>query len=170
MLNRRALMLSVAITVFVVVFAGGVAKAYAQLRSGASARPAASALEDPAVQAALRDREDAFQRLIEEANRRLAEAEAGSSQPQTQGYPVSSELAMNLGRAALGGGTLLRDPELVNFGGRVAYELIFDRGQVYVDANSGLVLYSSAAGSVQASNPGGFGEHERENDHEEFDD
>jgi hypothetical protein len=170
MLNRRALLMSAGITMFVVALVAGIAAASAQLHLGATARPVRNALEDPAVQAALREREDALQRLIEEANRRLADAESRSSEPQGQDYPVSKELAMNLGRAALGGGALLRDPDLVNFGGRVAYELIFDRGQVYIDANTGLVLYSSAAGSVQASNPSGFGENEREDEHEGFDD
>lgn len=167
MLHKRAFLLSIGITAFVVVMAGGVAAAYAQSRREASSSPStAEVLNDPIVQAALQEREAAYQRLIDEANRRLEEAGRATGAPQAPEYPVSRELAAGLGRAALGGGALLREPELVNFGGVVAYEMIFDRGQVYVDANTGVVLYNSAATSLQASNSSAFRENEDGDDHE----
>jgi uncharacterized membrane protein YkoI len=62
--------------------------------------------------------------------------------------------------------TLVRAPELVNFQGTVAYEVILNQGTVYVDANSGKIL-SAVANSSTASNP--RGERRQESEHEEGD-
>ena len=50
------------------------------------------------------------------------------------------------------------------FNGRVAYELIFDRGRVYVDAVSGAILYDGGSFSPSASNSVPAHEHE-DDDH-----
>jgi len=154
-MNRKALMLSIGITAFVLVTAGGVFAAFAQSRSAQNADvvTAEDVLNDPAVQAVLREREAAYQQMIEEANQRLAALEAPGNETVTNDYPVSPDLAAALGRIALGGGTLLRQPALVSVNGRAAYELIYDRGQVYVDATNGAILFNSGALSAQANNP-----------------
>jgi uncharacterized membrane protein YkoI len=35
-------------------------------------------------------------------------------------------------------------PKLVNYNGKAAYEVVFQSGNVYVDANTGLVLFNGA--------------------------
>ncbi|TFH35032.1 MAG: hypothetical protein E4G99_08220 [Anaerolineales bacterium] len=174
MLNRKALMLSVGITAFVIVTIGGVFAAFAQSRLGSGpAIAAADLLSDPAVQAALSEREAAYQQLIDEANQRLAEATTATTvmtEPVLEEYPVSIGLAVALAQNALGGGTLLRQPEMVLLNGRVAYELILDRGQVYIDATSGAILYNSGAAALVANASGSSRGHDDDDDHEGFDD
>lgn len=173
MLNKKALMLTIGITAFVIVTVGGVIAAYAQTQSGTDrTMTAEDMLNDPAVQAVLNEREAAYQRLLDEANQRLAEAETPTptTEPAQQEYPISVGLAVALAQDALGGGTLLRNVELVNFNGRVAYELIMDRGKVYVDATSGAILFNSAASASFASASGSSRDYEHEDEHDDDDD
>jgi hypothetical protein len=153
MIHRKALMLSLGSTAFVLVTAGGVYAGVTQAQVAPVATVAVEdVLNDPAVQAVLREREAAYQELIDEANQRLAEFATPTAEPTVDQYPVTAGLAAALARNALGGGALLRQPELVLFNGRVAYELIFDRGRVYVDAVSGAILYDGGLISPSASN------------------
>jgi hypothetical protein len=68
---------------------------------------------------------------------------------------------------------MIRAPELVRFEGKVAYEIGFTRGVVYVDANTGAVLYNGARGGGGSGQPtpaqppaSGGGEHEDDHEHE----
>jgi hypothetical protein len=61
-------------------------------------------------------------------------------------YPVSAEDAANIALTSAPGAALAQDPRLVNVNGTLAYEVVLDRGVVYVDATSGQVLYNSATG------------------------
>ncbi|MGD2059164.1 MAG: hypothetical protein PVF85_08850 [Anaerolineales bacterium] len=173
MINRKALMLSVGTTAFVVVLAGGIYAGYAQSPAPAEADVSIEdALNDPQVQQVLREREAAYQEMLEQANQRLISQSEGSDQAVEEEYPISVGLAVALGQNALGGGTLIRNAELVSVNGRAAYELIFDRGQVYIDAISGAILYNSNASAQVASSGGSHREHEDEGheEHEDFDD
>jgi uncharacterized membrane protein YkoI len=78
--------------------------------------------------------------------------------PPAPTYPISPDMAATIALNAVPGATLTRQPELVDFQGAVAYEVILDRGAVYVDATSGQVLYNGAA--TTASSGGHGGEHE----------
>jgi uncharacterized membrane protein YkoI len=78
--------------------------------------------------------------------------------PPAPTYPISPDMAATIALNAVPGATLTRQPELVDFQGAVAYEVSLDRGMVYVDANSGQVLYNGAA--TTASSGGHGGEHE----------
>ncbi len=107
-------------------------------------------------------------RRIEEANRRLAEMEqqlagagaapagTATSMAQTQiqaappnagasGVALLPQRALEIAQASAPGAIAQRLPELVNFQGTVAYEVAFNTGMVYVDANSGALLYNGAA-------------------------
>ena len=69
------------------------------------------------------------------------------------------------------GANLARTPELVNFQGGAAFEVVLDAGTLYIDAASGQVLYNGVATMVAASGGGGGGgEHEHEDEDEEGDD
>lgn len=142
---------------------------------------------DPASQviAQLQDREAAYQQLIDQANQRLQQAydqqkataakinqaRSVAAAPRTQQPAVAAaaaaqpaaptlsvDSAVNIAIDASGGKRLIRNPELVMFEGKVAYEIGFTNGAIYVDANSGSVLYNGvtarhAGGSSVASNP-----------------
>jgi uncharacterized membrane protein YkoI len=61
------------------------------------------------------------------------------------GYAVSADQAAAIALSIEPSGQLLRTPDLVSFQGTTAYEVQLDLGTVYVDANSGNVLYDGAA-------------------------
>ncbi len=123
---------------------------------------------DPTVEALIREREAAYRQALEEANRQLAEAnrriEAANRQirqqtaqqqsaPAVQNlapaqnaaltspvYPISPEQAQTVALNLANGATLTKPAELVLYQGTPAYEVIFDWGAVYIDAQSGAVL------------------------------
>jgi uncharacterized membrane protein YkoI len=78
--------------------------------------------------------------------------------PPAPTYAISSDMAATIALNAVPGATLTQQPELVDFQGTVAYEVVLDRGNVYVDASSGQILYNGAA--TTASSGGHGGEHE----------
>lgn len=157
------------------------------------------------TQEQIAQREAAFQQLIQQANQKLAQSYqqqqdlskqlqaekqkqappkvASASQPIQ--YKVSAEQATSIALAAEKGAVLTKPTDLVSFKGTAAYEITLDRGVVYVDANSGQVLYDSAVvivvhdsgggnnnaggGSPKPSAPASGG-HETEKDHEGGDD
>lgn len=123
---------------------------------------------DPAsVEALIQSREAAYQQALEQANRQL---EAAYSQlnkvqqveqvPVTAGvsatsapapapsaapaYAITAEIAQNIALAVVPGATLNKSAELVAFEGNTAYEVQTSGGVVYVEANSGQVLYNQA--------------------------
>jgi uncharacterized membrane protein YkoI len=79
--------------------------------------------------------------------------------PATPTYAVSPDAAAGIALGAAPGATLIHAPDLVSFQGTVAYEVVLDRGTLYIDANSGQLLYNGAAVAV-ASGSGGAGHHE----------
>ncbi|MGB0383551.1 MAG: hypothetical protein ACPGWR_01895 [Ardenticatenaceae bacterium] len=80
-------------------------------------------------------------------------------------------LAITPDRAALvalnnaPGASLLQTPQLVDFEGAVAYEVLLDRATLYIDGNNGEVLYNSLI--VSASLPAYNGEEYEEEEYEE---
>jgi uncharacterized membrane protein YkoI len=165
MKQRTALFVAAGLTAFVLVVVGGVAGAVA----GASAA-SPTATVDPALQAQIQQRESAYQGLIQEANAQLQQAYQqldqlqSSSQPAQSPattYPVSPDLAAALAVRLAPGSKLTSWPTLVDFQGTVAYEIVLDRGTVYIDATTGHLLYNGASQTVNASLTAGTGsEHE----------
>ncbi len=109
----------------------------------------------------------------------LTRSQTAAAAPQAQAAPVaggnqaqasdpSAQVALSAQQAAqvamnlVPGATLTRTPDLVNYNGTVAYEVLLNQGTVYVDANSGQVLNAPA----QPSN--GSGRFGRNGDHEQF--
>ncbi len=124
---------------------------------------------DQQNEAVYQQREVEYQKLIAQANKQLQDAyaqiEAAKTKkpavhtavqqasaarvqaPQptaTQNYAISAQYAASLAMTADPGTTLLATPELVSFEGTPAYEVRLNRGNVYVDATSGAVLYNGA--------------------------
>lgn len=74
-------------------------------------------------------------------------------------YPVSADDAATIALNNTPGASLVQQPRLVNVNGTIAYEVPLDRGNVYVDATSGQVLYNAANGGQ-----GQFGRRHRRGD------
>ncbi len=195
MSQRTALLVTTALTVFVMVMLSGIAWQVFQKTSlgtqalQSTAAPQANAVTQPAVaqpaeapaaadpvtpqQAA--DREAAFQQLVQQANTRLdqaykqqqaltkeiedqkAAAQTRAAVPQQPIYKVTPEQALAIALATVPGSNALKPAELVSFHDLPTYEVTLDKGMVYVDANSGEVVYNSAAVIVVRNGSGGGG-------------
>ncbi len=105
-------------------------------------------------------REAEYKQIIEQANQQIEQANAeltsmqaqlSQAQPTAQIVPaaasvpaaVSAEKAAEIARKAVSPEqSMTKAPELVDFQGAAAYEVVFDNGSVYVDAASGDVLFN----------------------------
>ncbi len=67
-------------------------------------------------------------------------------------YAVSPEQAQSIAQANAQGATLIRPPELVRLQGVSAYEVVFDRGAIYIHAQTGAILANTIGTSTQAAN------------------
>ncbi len=145
------------------------------------------------LQEIMQQREAQYRQLIDQANQRLADmntqlakaqaaqaaaarsaasapaaAASASAQAAAPQVALSPEAARDIAIQAANFATMIRVPELVRFEGKVAYEVGFTRGAVYVDANTGAVLYNgtqvggSGGGQPAAQPPAPGGEHESE--------
>jgi uncharacterized membrane protein YkoI len=174
MSQRTALFVATGLTVFVLIMMVGVVGQLflksnvdaLAVQPAAPTQVAAVIGETQAVNgptdAQIAQRDAAFQQLIQQANQRLAQANqkeqelAKQLEEQKQAapapapmslqpkYTVTPDQAASIAQEAEKGAVLLKQPELVSYQGTVAYEVTLDRGMVYVDANTGKVLYDSA--------------------------
>jgi hypothetical protein len=163
MAQRIALFFSVGITAFVLIIVG------AAIGTAGQAQAAASPTLDPQLLAQLQTREAAYQALIAEANARTQALEptplpslTPTPQPTEVVYPISPELAAALALSVAPNTYLVKPPVLVLYGGAVAYEVTLNTGRVYVDANSGAILWNGAA--VANSGGSGFSDDDDERD------
>ncbi|OAN42877.1 peptidase [Chloroflexus islandicus] len=165
-MNRTMLLIAAALTVFTLVLIGGIAS-YLSVFAPATAAPAepapaATTTLDPTVEALIREREAAYQAALAEANQRLAEMNQQLAAQQSQNtaavttaaatpaYPVSVEQAQAIAQANAGGAVLMRAPELVSLQGAPAYEVMFDRGAIYVDAQTGAIVANTVTSLAQS--------------------
>jgi hypothetical protein len=145
----KLVLLSIFISAVVLVVIGGVTS---NVLAG-KANPASPSQDQIK---AFQDREASYQQLIQQANDQLAKANAQLQNLQTQvdqlqAQPatpaaadpnVTAEKAMQIASAKVGQGEQPQQtPALVEFQGKTAYEVTFAKGLVYVDSQSGEVLY-----------------------------
>ncbi len=189
MTQKFALTLAAAITAFVLVVGGAIAgRAMQPATTNLSTSPTTTDAQITDLQQVYAQREAEYQRRLDEANQTLSDlyaqqavssspaqgqstdaaSTAGSAAPQVKLTPRG---AMSAAVLAAPGATVLRTPELVDFRGTVAYEVKLDVGLIYVDANSGAVLYNSAlsAQTLATSHSEGGDHEEFENEHEGHD-
>ena len=197
MTQKTALILSAVLTAFLLVVGGGVIARVSQPEAASAAVPTAAPIAaTPAadvtaqLQQLMQQREVQYRQLIDQANQRLADmnkqlaavqvaqaapartsAPAASmpAQPAAPQITLSPDSARDIAVQAANFATMIRAPELVRFEGKVAYEVGFTRGVVYVDANTGAVLYNGTQGGGQqpaSQAPEPSGEHELEHEHE----
>jgi hypothetical protein len=202
MTQKTALILSVVLTAFLLVVGGGVIAQVSQPESASAAVPtAAPVVTAPSIdvtaqmQELMQQREAQYRQLLDQANRRLTDmntqlaaaqvaqqaapartavpvAAAPAAQPAAPQIALSSDAARDIAVRAANFATMIRTPELVRFEGKVAYEVGFTRGVVYIDAGNGAVLFNGTQGrgggqsSAQPSSSGGEHESEHESEHE----
>jgi hypothetical protein len=73
-----------------------------------------------------------------------SEDQGQTDNEQGETYAVSPDQAVSAALASTPGASLVQQPRLVSFNGTIAYEVPLDRGNVYIDATSGQVLYNGA--------------------------
>lgn len=61
---------------------------------------------------------------------------------------LSSDQAATIALGNVPNAKLVRVPELVNYQGTVAYKVVLDQGNVYVDASSGEILFNGATANI----------------------
>ena len=192
MTQKTALILSAVLTAFVLVVGGGLIAHLSQPEAALVVAPTVSAPSvdmTAQVQELVQQREAQYRQLIDQANQRLAAlnqqlatvsvaqvalepapAAAAPTQAAAPQIALSSDAARDIAVQAANFATMIRTPELVRFEGKVAYEVGFTRGVVYVDAASGAVLFNGTQGSGGQSGaqpPASGGEHEHESEHED---
>ena len=144
MKNKSFLAISAFITVFVITVGIGVITKVSANNVTVSSSPTVDA-------AAYALREQAYQEIINQANQQielanqqiatLAGVAITPSEPISVAYPYSAEQAAAIGQQ-IAGIAPTATPELVSYNGTAAYEVVFDNGKIYVDANTGSVLYN----------------------------
>ena len=153
MSQRIALVTAAALAAFMAVVLGALG-AYVLLgratASPAAASPEASSFQAPAPQFGTGE----GQPVATQVPRDFNTGNSGGS----NNYPVSADQAGQIALNAAPGASLLATPTLVNLNGTVAYQVRLNMGLVYVDANSGQVLFSQATGGQRQP---GFRRHNR---------
>jgi uncharacterized membrane protein YkoI len=142
MKNKSILLTSAFVTVFLITVGIGVVT-----NVTAQNKPAAPTADVSAFV----QREQAYQQIINEANQRIGQAneqittllnvtQSPTSAPVSQ-YLFTPEQASALAQT-IAGSAPEQLPTLVSFSGTPAYEVVYANGNIYVDANSGAVLYN----------------------------
>jgi len=144
MKNKTILAISVFVTVFVLTVGIGVITKVSAKNNLANASPTLDAT-------AVAQRELAYQQIIEQANLQIEEAnqQIATLANQTLQAPTAlpSEYLFTADQAAalaqqIAGVAPKETPILVSFSGTPAYEVVYGNGNVYVDANSGAILFN----------------------------
>jgi hypothetical protein len=146
MKNKLSLAISIFVTVFVVtVGIGVITKVSAVNNPQVNSSPTVDAT-------AFAQREQAYQQIIAKANQQIELANqqiatlANQITPQTAvqataSYAVTAEQASATAQQAAGAAPAAL-PSLVDFSGTPAYEVIYNSGKIYIDANTGAILFN----------------------------
>jgi uncharacterized membrane protein YkoI len=146
MKNKLSLMISVFVTVFILtVGIGVITKVSANNSSQTNSSPTVDA-------AAFAQREQAYQKIIADANQQIQLANqqittlANQITPQTpvqssQTYAVTPDQASSIAQQTTGSAPLSA-PSLVDFSGTPAYEVVYTAGNIYIDATTGAILFN----------------------------
>ncbi len=150
MKNKISLVVSIFVTAFVItVGIGVITKVSANNNPQGNSSPTADAT-------AFAQREQQYQQIIAQANQQIELANqqiatlANEITPEslseptievTSPYLFSAEQAAAIGQQ-IAGVAPNELPELVSFSGTPAYEVIYGNGKVYVDANTGTVIFN----------------------------
>jgi uncharacterized protein YpmB len=144
MKSKTSIVLSVFLTVLLLVFVVGVSRALANKNNPQTGNMAETV-------AFYSTREAQYQQLIAQANDTINQAnqeiltlqgqDPSQAAPTVSPYPISIEQAIQLANEA-SGLTTNQAPALVNYSGTAAYEVVYPNGKLYIDANTGSILYN----------------------------
>lgn len=150
MKSNKTLLLSIFLTVFLLVIGGGVATAVLANNSSPAQNTISAADAIKVYQA----RETQYQALLSQANQELEKAnqkilalsqqvstftaENSTAEPE---YAISAEMAGEIASQTAQAAPLA-SPELVSYNNIPAYEVKFENGMIYVDANNGQILFN----------------------------
>jgi hypothetical protein len=147
----KVFFVSIFLTAVILAVIGGLASNVFAAKNVAATQPTSEEIQ------AYQDREAAYNQLIEKANQQLEKAnqdlktlqeQAAQQQPVVNqqsvvSVAVSVEKADEIaGEVASPGLVATRKPELVDFEGKTAYEVPYQNGSIFVDAQSGSVLFN----------------------------
>lgn len=173
-MNKRLLIIAGALSAFALVFLGSVF-AKMQERSVAENHPTAQL---PAQQfgtpsdggAPLASASSALALAQAQAANTpsLSNPQNPSVTPSTPSTRLSSTQAQQLAQQAQPSAHIQGTPELVRYGGRLAYEVPFVQGKIYVNAENGAILGNSMAQSTQAVQPNYRGDEYDDDDEHEY--
>jgi uncharacterized membrane protein YkoI len=152
--QRVTLLASIFISAFILVVIAGVIAAVN------FTRVQASAALTPDVQQAIADRDAAYTDLINQANQRieqlnqqvaaLQDPTSAAASALAQATLTSEEVAKIAQQAAGVDEILQQVPELVDYQGKTVYLVTYTDGLVYVDAQTGEVLYNGVPQRIDA--------------------
>jgi uncharacterized membrane protein YkoI len=154
MKQSKVLMISVFITVVVLVIAAGVTTTVMANNAAAQREAAYQQLIQQAndqlmeANAKLQEMQTKLaqvaptQTIAQPISSQAVEGQPAASDPAIE-FAVSTDQADQIALKAVElGSKQLKDPDLVDFEGKAAYEIVFDKGSVYVDAQTGEVLFN----------------------------
>lgn len=194
MKNKTAIIISAALTAFVLFVLGGLVTTVrgAQQRQAALAKDASAASSagtqslDPNLEQAIRDREAAYQKLIDEANARLIQAQKDEqtlkaqldalqkgSQPTASqaAAPVTPQDAAQIA-TRLTGQNQVFSVETVPLNGSQVYQVTMSSGDLVFISMSGQLLGVQPAQNIASANGSSSvdsqGYREREHEDEEY--
>jgi uncharacterized membrane protein YkoI len=158
MKSKIVLFSSIFLTVFVLLIAVGIVSAMNSLNSN---EPTPT-VQPVAVQQQLAEREAAYNNLIAQANQRIetlnnqiTELKKNKSQVSQQQPAITVDKAARLAVDSTGEQeTILKLPELVSYQNKPAYEVNLQNGTVYVDSETGEILFSSVKAQISAKQAG----------------
>jgi uncharacterized membrane protein YkoI len=145
---KVTLIISAFLTAAILTVAGGIIT-----QTGNAKMAIAAAATQTNLSQATQDAE--YQALINQANQTINQANAEitglqnqlqqqTSTPMAANYAILPDQAATIASNATGQ-VAQNTPGLVNYNGTTAYEVQFQNGNVYVDANSGTVLYNGVS-------------------------
>jgi uncharacterized membrane protein YkoI len=160
MKSKTVLFASIFVTVFILVLGVGVVRAMNAINKPKEA-PALTALPVEAQQQ-IAEREAAYSNLIAEANQRIETLnnqvtelqkgnEPAAQQTQTISFEKAAQLAID---STEDKEALLKLPELVDYQGTPAYEVTLQNGVVYINAQTGEILFSSVKAKISSEKAG----------------
>jgi hypothetical protein len=151
----KVLLASIFITVSVLVTIGGLVGSV--LANKAPNQAAAEATMAVATVQAYQQREVAYNQLVQQANQQLEKANSDLQSMQKEIAQLKQPpAAQNASKASISAASAeeiaiksvapgmqpLKAPELVSFEGKTAYEVAFEKGSVYINAEDGTVIFN----------------------------
>ena len=170
--QKTALILSAGITSFMLMVGGGAAVMANQVSASlnSTVQPVvtyANGVTTVSHGEMTSQREAQYIQLVNQANSQIKQANAeitllkeqlkqaqAPTVSQTAANTITSLQAQTIALNAVQGAIVLRIPDLVNFQGAPTYEVVLDKGTLYIDAKTGAILQNGAAstGTGQSQN------------------